>query len=138
MTTRIKNFFVYFVATMIIVLALSTLAPTQAQDQSPSTGNTARAAMEADLPEPEEEAPNGFVIEVETIVQHGDYAYGGWIFGETGGVVIAQKKDGQWEVVCSTGGVYQPNEMVEFCAVPASTAESLWDKWVADTEHPND
>ena len=136
MKTRFKNFIVYFVATLIILLALSTLSPIQAQDQAGSTGATARAAMEADLPEPEsgEDLPDEFVSEVRTIIQDGDYAYGSWIFGEMGGVAIAQRQNGQWTVICSTGGVYQPNEMVQSCEVPADTAESLWEKWLEETE----
>ena len=124
LSTKENNFIVLFILSLIIVLALSTLEPSHAQEATPVTGRTAVEAIELTV--------EG-LDEVEPIVEEGDYAYGGWSAGEMGGVAIAQREDRLWRVICSTGGVYQPQELMQFCEVPAEIAQKLWDKWIEAT-----
>lgn len=70
-------------------------------------------------------------LSIDPVVQAGDYAIASVVYGEGGGVSIAHQVDGNWNVICGTGGAFsRAQEIQEFCNIPQAEAQFLWLAWL--------
>lgn len=73
-------------------------------------------------------------LEIDPILYSGNYAIAVIVFGETGGVSIAEKDAaGFWTVICGTGGAFSgAYDLQEWCGMSAIDAQKLWLVWAED------
>lgn len=109
---------------LIVLSCLSVVwmshTPANAAEVNQQIATPALAYMQQDT------FPDATVLpEIVSTCQADRYASAGWVWGETGGVVILQQQGNSWRVIGSTGGLYSPQELNTNFNIPIATAERL-------------
>lgn len=114
-----------------VVFGMVSSSSAQSSEMTIFTGNTPESVIEQFL---DEDRPEGVETEITQTSQAGDYAVSTYIYGETGGFVVLQKENGQWQNICADGGAFDGTYLVNFCKIPITNAQALWTQYLADSD----